>query len=264
MQLQRQEQTLTSIYQNVDDTFAKADVELDEMEKLAQESLNSVVCSKANKYYAKAQAKQEEFDEKKQYVEKLLPEYEQKYNQCLELVREIEETKESLKMENTTEKLSNVSYEALKERTNQLFAQKASKVTNLVSEAKEYSNDLYNEYYPLMVQLVTGEAGADYCPDLDQYCVMGVVENRIASEKYPDTIKEVIFQDGQYQCTWDGNFYKTPTDRTKENVKYYLRGNVELGMPSDVLYQSGEPLSNDIWRYIPNGITGGTYYCRVS
>ncbi|MEI3182582.1 MAG: cell wall hydrolase [Lachnospiraceae bacterium] len=33
------------------------------------------------------------------------------------------------------------------------------------------------------------------------------------SDKFPDTIEDVVYQKGQYACVKDGNYFREPTER---------------------------------------------------
>ena len=37
--------------------------------------------------------------------------------------------------------------------------------------------------------------------------------NRVASDRFPNTIREVIYAPGQYECTWNGTINQTPSQR---------------------------------------------------
>ena len=63
--------------------------------------------------------------------------------------------------------------------------------------------DLY-----VLAHVICGEA--QNCPDDEQRYIGSVVLNRRNSGRYPGTIKGVVFQPGQYSCTRDGNYYRTP------------------------------------------------------
>lgn len=52
--------------------------------------------------------------------------------------------------------------------------------------------------------------------------VGSVVLNRVKDERFPDTIAEVVFQEGQYSCTWDGNYYREPSAETIDIAKELL------------------------------------------
>lgn len=88
----------------------------------------------------------------------------------------------------------------------------------------------------LMAHLISGEAGCDWCSDLHQLYVGSVVLNRVNSDIYPNSIREVIYQPGQYTCTTDGNFYVEPTERCFENARWILiNGSI---LPENVIFQS--------------------------
>ena len=88
----------------------------------------------------------------------------------------------------------------------------------------------------MLAHLIGGEAGADWCTDELQLAVGSVVLNRIASDRFPNTMEEVIFQDGQYSVTWNGAYYNEPTERTVANAKYLLINGPTI--PEDVLFQA--------------------------
>jgi len=88
----------------------------------------------------------------------------------------------------------------------------------------------------LYAHLAAGEA--QFCPDDEQRDVISVADNRVRSDKFPDTPAEVIFQDNplQYACTVDGNFYREPTQENWENALYVIENGSTL--PDNVLWQS--------------------------
>lgn len=92
-----------------------------------------------------------------------------------------------------------------------------------------------NEDLEIMAHLLAGECQS--YSDEEQRYVGSVVLNRIASSKFPNTLKSVVFQKGQYSCTRDGNYYRQPTERNWANAKWLLENGSVL--PSYVLYQSG-------------------------
>lgn len=69
-----------------------------------------------------------------------------------------------------------------------------------------------------------------------QRAVGSVVLNRVSHPGYPNDVRSVVFQRGQYACTWDGNYYRTPTARNWEVADWLLRyGSV---LPGNVIYQA--------------------------
>lgn len=81
-----------------------------------------------------------------------------------------------------------------------------------------------------------------------------VVLNRVTSKRYPNTIYDVVFQRGQYACTWDGNYDKAPSERSIEAAKYLLENGSQI--PYYVLYQAEFKQGDGIWLKL-----GDTYYC---
>jgi len=85
-----------------------------------------------------------------------------------------------------------------------------------------------------------------------QIAVGSVVLNRVAHEAYPDTIKGVVFQRGQYACTWDGNYYRTPTERNREAARWLLTYGSQI--PANVVYQAQFRQGRGVWKKIGNEI----------
>ena len=107
-------------------------------------------------------------------------------------------------------------------------------IAEIETSAEEETLSYSEEDYEYMVMLLTGECqnqGWD-C----QVAVGSVALNRVAHESYPDTLKEVCLQKGQYACFRDKNAYRTPTELTLEVADYLLRNGSQL--PADVVYQA--------------------------
>lgn len=98
-------------------------------------------------------------------------------------------------------------------------------------DKKDETSDLY-----ILAHVISGEAGSDYLSDTVRYYVGSVVLNRVANEKYPDTIKEVVYQRGQYACLWDGNYDKPVSDDCWRIAEELLKDGSKL--PSEVIYQA--------------------------
>ena len=98
-------------------------------------------------------------------------------------------------------------------------------------EQLEYQRDLY-----LLSHLINAEAGSDWCSDDLMRYVGSVALNRVQHEAFPDSLEEVIYQQGQYACIWDGNFDKEPCERAVRIAKELLdNGSV---LPVDVVFQA--------------------------
>ena len=68
----------------------------------------------------------------------------------------------------------------------------------------------------ILAHVICGEA--QNCDDQEQLYVGSVVLNRVNHSAYPGTIRGVVFQKGQYACTRDGNYYRTPTEIGRAHV----------------------------------------------
>lgn len=119
---------------------------------------------------------------------------------------------------------------------------------DLADEPVTYTEE---ELY-IMAHLLAGECHG--YPDEEQLYVGSVALNRVKSDKYPNTLEEVIFQKGQYACTWDGNYYREPTERNWKNAKYLLKNRSIL--PENVVFQSGGKQGKGV--YVK---TKWHYYC---
>ena len=97
---------------------------------------------------------------------------------------------------------------------------------------KTYSDeDLY-----WLSRVVYAEAGCDWFPDWVQRDVASVVLNRVSDSRYPSTIKDVIFDPGQYSCVNSGSIYREPSAKVVENCRWVLENGSTL--PVSVIGQS--------------------------
>jgi hypothetical protein len=112
----------------------------------------------------------------------------------------------------------------------------------------------YDLYY--MAHLIYAEAGSSWCSDELQLYVGSVVLNRVESDQFPNTIRDVIYQDGQYACTWDGNFEKEPDERAWKNAEIVLVHGSQL--PDNVVYQAEFEQGSGVHCQI-----GNTYFCYL-
>lgn len=115
--------------------------------------------------------------------------------------------------------------------------------------------DLY-----VLSHIISAEAGN--CQEEMMLYVGSVVLNRVADDRYPDTIKEVVFQTDplQYGPTADGTYYKEPTPEAVEAAEKLLEDGSVL--PADVIYQSNEILG-EYYTHLdpPPGIGKRMYFC---
>ena len=111
----------------------------------------------------------------------------------------------------------------------------------------------------LLARLITAEAGysSAYDPlDYEELCYLtgSVVINRIKSEKFPDTLQEVINQRGQYQCVQNGHINREYDDTAWEISEELLLYGTEID--EAVVFQSEFRQGSGIYRQI-----GNQYFC---
>lgn len=114
----------------------------------------------------------------------------------------------------------------------EMFPPVAEEPTPTPEPVKTYSDeDLY-----WLSRVVYAEAGCDWFPDWVQRDVASVVLNRVSDSRYPSTIKDVIFDPGQYSCVDSGSIYREPSAKVIENCRWVLENGSTL--PVSVIGQS--------------------------
>jgi len=101
----------------------------------------------------------------------------------------------------------------------------------------------------LLSRLVYAEAGSDWCSDEMQLLVANVVINRMNDSRFPDTLRGVIYQRGQYACAGKLDGVK-PSARAVKNAKRVLEG--ERFAPAKVVYQSEFQQGRGLWKKVGN------------
>lgn len=117
----------------------------------------------------------------------------------------------------------------------------------------------------LMALVIYQEAGADACSDETRLMVGNVVLNRVADDRYPDTIEEVLLEKRQYgRLYWTGIQWPEravkpeeahAVERAYRCAEEVLNG-VRL-LPDDVIFQSENVQGTEIVAE-----QDGFYFCR--
>ena len=90
-------------------------------------------------------------------------------------------------------------------------------------------SDEYYECVETLARVIHAEESNEVNGEEASWCVAGVVLERVYDEDYPNTIEGVIYQQGQFECTWNGGMYREePTDVeweiSAEAMQLYLEG----------------------------------------
>lgn len=148
----------------------------------------------------------------------------------------------------STEEEKAIEEEKEEEFKNQITENNVEKIQPTSKPKKSYtSEDVY-----VLSHVIFGEAGG-YSREL-QIGVGSVVLNRVKDERYPNTIKDVVFQDGQYACAWDGNYDREPDQQAIDVAIYLLENGSQY--PEYIIYQSEFLQGDSIYKQI-----GNTYFC---
>lgn len=113
-------------------------------------------------------------------------------------------------------------------------------------------NDLY-----VLSHIISAEAGN--CSEDMMLSVGSVVLNRVADDRFPDTIEEVVFQPGQYSPTWNGAYYAEPTEGAIEAAKTLLEEGTQID--ASVVWQSNFPQGQGVYDTIESPFGTTMYFC---
>ena len=121
------------------------------------------------------------------------------------------------------------------------------------------------EELEMMALVIYQEAGGDDCSNETRMMVGTVVMNRVADSRFPDSLYEVLTQEGQYgRLHWTGLVWaeraSNPGEahavaRAYECAERILSG--ERALPEDVIWQAEFPQGTETVVY-----QDGTYFCR--
>lgn len=117
--------------------------------------------------------------------------------------------------------------------------QKRTKVVWKVTS--RFLREIDTEDLRLLEQVVENEAGGE--PYLGKIAVANVILNRVRSSLFPNTIRGVIFQKGQF-AKLDRALKLTPSEETKKAVQEALNG--KQVVPQDVFYFLNLNIAKDL------------------
>lgn len=136
----------------------------------------------------------------------------------------------------------------------------AREILAAIDAAKHPKPAYSDEDLDLLARIINAEAGCDWIPDWVQRMVGSVVINRVNSQYFPNTIREVIYQPGQYGPVYNGMINYTPSKRVIENARYVLENGSTC--PANVTGQNGVVSGSGVYTSYYDSILGTTiYFC---
>jgi spore germination cell wall hydrolase CwlJ-like protein len=131
-----------------------------------------------------------------------------------------------------------------------------------VNKPRNYS---YDELYCMAV-VIYNEAGSSQCTDQQREYVGYVVLNRVKDSRYPNTIREVLQQSGQYEGLGDAGVNFAPRssnsseakalERAWKIAKQVLENRDNIPIPVNVVFQAEFKQGSGVYKQI-----GNTFFC---
>ena len=106
----------------------------------------------------------------------------------------------------------------------------------------------------LLAHLIYAEAGSDWCSDKLQVYTGSVVLNRVKHKDYPNSLHAVVYQQGQYSCTWNGMIEYDYNERAYACARYLLTHGSQI--PENVVYQANFEQGDGVYEAFE-----GMYFC---
>ena len=134
---------------------------------------------------------------------------------------------------------------------------RAEKIAAMGLSNREISYEELN----LLSKIIHAEAGSAWLDMEWKMSVGEVVLNRIASPEFPDTMREVLEQPGQYYGKNSRYFNSLkPSAASVEAAKRLLAGERVLGDPA-VVFQANGKQGSGVFRELRDEYLGSTYLC---
>ncbi|MCI5754643.1 MAG: cell wall hydrolase [Clostridiales bacterium] len=113
----------------------------------------------------------------------------------------------------------------------------------------------------LLAKIIQAEAGSAWLSEQWKMSVGEVVLNRVASPEFPNTVREVIEQPGQYYGP-SSTFFRNlrPSEEAARLAQRLLEGERVLNEPS-VVFQANFPLGGGVFLHLIDSQLGSTYLC---
>ena len=139
----------------------------------------------------------------------------------------------------------------------------AARAEKLADLELDYAPVDFEELW-LLSKIIYAEAGSNWL-DMDWKMAVGeVVLNRMASPEFPNTMREVLEQPGQYYGRGSRYFENLkPSAESVEAARRLLEGERVLGEPG-VVFQSNYRLGSGVFLELRDSLLGSTYLCWSS
>ena len=173
----------------------------------------------------------------------------------LPIIHDSDETMSSIDTATVDTDISNSIKEDTK-KDNEKSTEKENKTEKTEEKKKCSYTDEDLEY---LAKVMYCEAGSSWITDEQQMLFGAVVLNRVASPEFPNTIKKVVLQKGQYHP----ELFTKPDKRTYNNARRLLEG-YDTGMPSSVVFQANFKQGSGVWKSIKFDNLGYTYFCHAN
>ena len=130
----------------------------------------------------------------------------------------------------------------------------------LDKEGSEETRLDFDELF-LLAKLIEFVSGNEQLSDEWRMCTGEVVLNRVASPEFPDSIEEVIYQEGQYAGVGSDYFrYSlTPSDKCIDAALRLLQGG--RLMEAHVVFQASSVQGGELYRSFYDPDVGNAFFC---
>lgn len=156
--------------------------------------------------------------------------------------------------ENYTQQMYFIGEKRGKIESGETFHMYEAEVPTKVSLPNRWNIVLTEEEIDLLACILWLEARGESVEG--QEAVVEVIFNRMASERFPDSLYEVLSQKNPVQfCTWKNRESARPTEKEFQSIAYVLDGNTNI-LRNDTIYFSTKPLTRNL-----DVVIGGHCFC---
>lgn len=170
----------------------------------------------------------------------------------------------SVKATQTNNEPVNYMEQIIQSATNYDYTQ-GNEITNarndkIISEDLEYAQFTFDDFM-LVAKIVQAEAGSAWLSQEWKMCVGEVVLNRVASPEFPNTIKEVLEQKGQYYGKNSTYFNNIKPSIESVNATARLFNGERILNNKSVVFQANFKQGSGVHMNFYDKHLGNTYFC---